>query len=284
MKTIKTQLKVGAEKPFQILHITDTHLMRADERDCARKVELAKSRKPVFPHTEEVFSKVCKLAQELKLPLIHTGDLMDFVSVKNLETVKKFTEENDVFMAAGTHDFSLFMGEAFEDATYRNQSLATVQKSFTNDIRASSRLLNGVNFVALDNGYYLFDEMQFAFLKNEAKKGYPIVLALHVPLFEEDLFHDLYYHREKFGMRALLEPCSYLAGVPEHLMKDYAPRFIEQQKADKLTEEMIAYIKAEPLIKAVLCGHVHCDADAYLKEGVPQIITGMETARIIQFT
>lgn len=283
MKRIKMQVRVGAEKPFEILHITDTHLIDADERDCERKIELAKNRKLVFPHTEEVFADICALASEKRIPIVHTGDLMDFVSVKNLERVKAFTDEYDLFISAGNHEFSLFMGEAFENEAYRNQSLATVQKSFKNDLRASSRVINGVNFVALDNGYYLFDEMQLAFLQAEAQKGYPIVLAVHVPIFEETLFHDLFYHREKFGMRPLRDPCAYIAGVPEALLKDYAPHLYQQQKQNEITERTIAYIKSEPLIKAVLCGHVHCDAEAWLKEGVPQIITGMETARIIEF-
>lgn len=283
MKTPTIQIKVGAETPFKIMHITDTHLMRVDERECERKLALAKSRYPVFPRVEENFAHICELADKLRIPIVHTGDFLDFVSMKNLETVKEFTEKYDVFTSAGNHDFSLFMGEAFEDADYRNQSLATVQKSFTNDIRASSRVINGVNFVALDNGYYLFDEMQFDFLEKEVEKGYPIVLALHVPLYEKQLFDDLYYNREKFGMRPLTYPCAYLAGVPNELLQRYADHLIKQQTPDKITLAMIEYIKEQPLIKAVLCGHLHCDAEALLKEGVPQILTGMDTARIIEF-
>lgn len=283
MTTVRTRLAIGATKPFEILHITDTHLMYADERDGERKIELAKNRKLVFPHAEEAFFEICALANELRIPIVHTGDLLDFVSVKNLEEAKKFTDEYDVFMSAGNHEFSLFVGEAFEDEAYRNQSLDRVQKVFKNDIRASSRVINGVNFVAIDNGYYLFDEKQLAFLQAEAKKGYPIVLAVHVPIFEEALFHDLFYHREKFGMCPLLDPCAYIAGVPEALLKDYAPHLYQQQKQNEVTERTIAYIKSEPLIKAVLCGHLHCDSEAWLKEGVPQILTGMETARIVEF-
>jgi hypothetical protein len=95
MKRIKMQVRVGAEKPFEILHITDTHLIDADERDCERKIELAKNRKLVFPHTEEVFADICALASEKRIPIVHTGDLMDFVSVKNfaccVELVEYFT-------------------------------------------------------------------------------------------------------------------------------------------------------------------------------------------------
>ena len=63
-------------------------------------------------------------------------------------------------MAAGNHEYSLYVGEAWEDAAYRNQSLATVQEAFINNIRMAARVIGGVNFVALDDGYYLFEEEQ----------------------------------------------------------------------------------------------------------------------------
>ncbi|MBQ2706718.1 MAG: metallophosphoesterase, partial [Clostridia bacterium] len=91
----------------------------------------------------------------------------------------KFCDENDVFFAAGNHEFSLYVGEAWEDADYRNQSLAKVQAAFGNDIRFSSRIIGGVNLVAIDDGYSRFDEEHLDLLKAEVAKGLPIVLLMH---------------------------------------------------------------------------------------------------------
>ncbi len=94
-------------------------------------------------------------------PLIHTGDLIDFVSWANLDFARQFCSRDDCIMAAGNHEFEAgHVGEAFEDEMYRNQVSERVQAAFANDIRFSSRLIGGVNFVAIDNGYYRIERWQ----------------------------------------------------------------------------------------------------------------------------
>lgn len=273
MKTLYNELNVGAQKPFKILHMSDTHLTYGDERDGERKVKLAKGREKLFTQAEDVLVLAADMAKEHDAVIMHTGDLIDFVSIANLERVEKFLDQTDCFVAAGNHEFSLYVGEAWEDAEYRNKSLATVQKSFKNDIRMSSRVINGVNFVALDDGYYLFEKEQLDFLKGEVEKGLPIVLLIHNPIYEEKLYSILSPTPGGIG---------YLTGVPDEitcLYKD-AHRY-KQQKADAITHETCDYIKNQPLIKAVLTGHIHCSYDGILREGVPQLITNCADIRVI---
>jgi hypothetical protein len=136
-----------------------------------------------------------------------------------------------------------------------------------------SRVVNGVNFVALDNGYSLFEPEQFEFLKGEAAKGLPMVLMMHTPLYEPALY-------EVMMGRC---PCAYLAGVPEEMMRCYPEDRYMQQLADGVTLEMMEYIAREPLVKAILTGHLHFDYESMYAERVPQIVTGIETARVIEF-
>ncbi|MBO5480575.1 MAG: metallophosphoesterase [Clostridia bacterium] len=282
MKKFTTKLFVGATKPFTIIHMSDTHITYADERDGERKVELSKARTPIFPDAEQMLVESVKLAKEYQAPIMHTGDLMDFVSTANLERVARFMRDCDCFVSAGNHEFSQYVGEAWEDAAYRNQSLAKVQAAFLNDIRMSSRVINGVNFVAIDDSYYLFEKQQLAFLKEEVKKGLPIILMLHNPIYEKQLFDNLIYHREELGLEPRQVPCAYLTGTPDIYMKDYDEHRFRQQKADEITKETVEYIKTQPLIKAALVGHVHCSIEAELCQGVPQIITGCTDLRVIQ--
>ena len=272
MNLIETTLNIGVEEPFQLIHLTDTHLTKADLRDGERKVTLAEKRAKYFPLADAVLDFVGKVAKDMGVPILHTGDLIDFVSVANLEKVKKFTDENDCFMAAGNHEFSLYVGEAKEDADYRNQSLAAVQAVFKNDIRMSSRVIGGVNFIALDNGYYLFEREQFNFLKSEVEKGLPVVLLLHNPLYEQSL-HELALNKE---------PCSYLVCVPEDLMRDYPKNRFEQQRADAITRETVNYIKSEPAIKALITGHLHFNYEGVFADSIPQIVTSCTDARLIK--
>ena len=275
MNIIHNTLEIGLEKPVRILHASDTHLPLADDRDEARKVELGISRTRAFPLAEQWLEEISRTAREMGLPIMHTGDIIDFVSVANLEAAKAFTEENDCFMAAGNHEFALYLGEALEDAAYRNQSLAKVSACYTNDIRMSSRIIDGLNFVALDNGYYKFDAEQLAFLKDQVALGLPIVLMIHTPLYEPAFYKDA---------MARFSDSSYLAGVPDALRAHYATDGLrDYQAADAITQETIDYIADEALIKVILTGHMHYDYDSVFAGRIPQLCTDCGTLRVVEF-
>ena len=274
MNIINTQINVGLEAPVRVLHISDVHLTLADMRDGERKVKLAEARKECFPYAEKVLQEAGKLAQEQNLTILTTGDLIDFVSLANLETTKAFIGGHDCFAAAGNHDFSLYVGEAWEDADYRNQSLEKVQACYKNDIRMSSRIIGGLNFIALDNGYYYFEPEQLAFLKQEAEKGLPMVLMFHTPL----------YDRELYDFELTRAPgCAYLTGVPEELMAHYEEYRYKQQKADAVTLETMDYIANQPLVKAILTGHLHINHEAMFAGRIPQLFSGDNSVRLIEF-
>ena len=276
MNIIRNTLNIGLGKTVRILHASDTHLPLADDRDEPRKVELGIARTRAFPQASQWLQEMSRASREMGLPILHTGDIIDFVSVANLEAVKSFTEENDLFMAAGNHEFALYLGEALEDAAYRNQSLPRVQACFTNDIRMDSRIIDGLNFVALDNGYYKFDAEQLAFLKEQAALGLPIILMIHTPLYEPAFYKDA---MERFSDSA------YLVGVPDELRANYASDGLrDYQAADAITRETIDYIAGEPLVKAILTGHMHYDYDSVFADRIPQLCTDCGTLRVVEFT
>lgn len=268
-----TQISIGLPSPVSVIHASDTHLTLADIRDGERKVALGANRLGGFPHAETVLDELGELSRGMGLPIFHTGDLLDFVSIPNLERARAFCQTHDLFLAAGNHEFSLYVGEAREDAAYRNQSLHAVQACFGNNIRMDSRVINGVNFVALDNGYYLFDEEQFEFLRGEVDKGLPVVLLMHVPLYEETLFAD----------EMSRNPCGYLVAVPEELMRGYPPHRYEQQLADETTRRVVDYIAAQPAVKAILAGHIHKAYEGVFAGRIPQLTVGCTDARIVEF-
>ena len=273
LNIIHTTLSVGAASPFTAIHASDTHLTYADIRDGQRKVDLISWRLPGFPHAETALTELGALSKELNAPILHTGDLSDHVALANLARVKAFTDTHDLFMATGNHEFSLYVGEAKEDAAYRNQSLPAVQACFKNNIRMDARVIGGVNFIALDNGYYTFEPEQFAFLKAEAEKGLPMVLMMHTPLYDPALYEIM------MGRC----PCAYLAGVPEELMRCYPEDRYVQQLPDEVTLEMMDYIAREPLVKAILAGHIHASCETVYAGRIPQLTVGCVDARVIEF-
>lgn len=271
MKFLENHIHIGIEKPFSVFHASDTHITFADGRDDERKIQLAINRARSFPFANENLCFIQSKAVTETKTLIYTGDLIDFVSELNIEKAKAFIDSIDCFMAAGNHEFSLYVGEAKEDTAYRNKSLKKVQAAFKNDIRMSSRELNGVLFVALDNSYYLIDEEQFKFLKSECEKGLPVILCMHTPLFSKDLYD---FSREGESIPA------YLMSVPEELMTDYSPDRYEQQKQDEITAEAYDYIINSDVIKALITGHIHKDYEGSLN-GKIQIATDISTLREI---
>ena len=274
MEVIKINLKIGVQKPFKVLHVTDTHLTLADKRDGERKLEHSKLRSKNFPNALNVLEFASKIAKEENALIVHTGDFIDFISTLNLETVEKFNKENNCVCVAGNHEFAQFVGEGCEDIENRNKNLAVVEKYFSNDIRIASKIVNGINFVALDNSYYNFDKEQFCFLREQVAKGLPIILLLHNPLYEKDLY-DLM-------MKSFSS--AYLVAVPENLMKDYPLNRYNQQLANDTTKEVVEYIANQPNIKAIFSGHMHFNYQGLVNKNLIQYITSCTDVRIFEIS
>ena len=276
MEFLTTQIRIGLESPVRVLHFSDTHLTRADLRDGERKVNLGDSRYGCFPNAEEVLQFASAKAQALDLPIVHTGDLCDFVSHANNEAVRAFTDEHDVFMVAGNHEFSLYVGEAWEDEAYKAQAYDSVQKVFPNDLTFASRVVNGVNFVSLMNGYYYVTEYQFKRMKREVKRGLPIVLMCHVPLYTPK-------HCES-NLRSNNNYASYVMGAPREITSnfrlnpnypaDHWKQCRKQQYSTDTTLEFIDWLKKQPELKAILCGHCHHFYEEQFSPTAVQYIVG----------
>ena len=268
---IHTHLHIGASAPFSFVHASDTHLTRADARDNARKNDLVQSRASFFPHAEEGYAALSALPPDTLIA--HTGDLLDFVSEANLDAARRLTETHDCFLAAGNHEFSQYVGEAWEDAAYRRQSFRRVQAAFRNPIRYACRRVNGVRLVAIDNGYYQIDPWQLDALEWEVEYGEPVILFMHTPLYTPDL--------AEYELSVKKHPCAYLLGAPEEMLAGYEPYRRRQQTPDKTTRDAIRFITTQPMIKAVFAGHLHHHYESAVTESLPQYVTGLDTLRMV---
>ena len=264
MELIKSEIRVGLDKPVKLLHVTDTHLDFADARDNARKQELAG--RMSSPHAEQYLYAHIAYAKENCDLLVHTGDLMDFVSCANVDKAREILADDHIFFIAGNHDYSQYVGEAWEDNAYRMNSYMQMGYGLGVPMFFNSRIVGGVNVVGIDNSYYRFEDWHLWRLKREAEKGLPIILAFHDPLFEQSLFD---YHLEH-----LSEKCTYLVGCDEEHLLQYDEFRAVQQRPDEATLRMIDYIKQEPLIKAILTGHLHFNYESRLTETLPQFVPG----------
>ena len=241
---------IGLEKPFSILHISDSHLTAAYEHENEKKQKLHTRRTKTFGgRQEEALADALAWAKQHVDFVVHTGDLIDWQSEANFQLVRKFF--GDTYIGSlGNHEFSPDMGysEPKEEHTeaFKDRTRDLLQSVYPFDVRFQSQVVNGVNFITLDDVYGYVTKEQVKRFKKEVKKGFPIVLCMHVPFFSDDMWRANVRFWDDKG------PMNYSA-LPE-IKSAY-----KVQQEDKVTRDFISYLKKEKLLKCILAGHLHYD-------------------------
>ena len=257
LKIIKTVLDIGLGHELKFLHITDVHIAFDDEGD-------ERGRFQYFENSPEYFEQVTAYAKQNSLVMLNTGDFLDFLSVRNFEHADKHLLSTDTIYAAGNHDFCHWVGKATEDYAYKWENIRHSAPHLPNNLYFYSRIIDGVNFVTLDDSYYLITDGQVELLRAEAAIGYPIVLGIHVPLFTRAQADKILSGGSK---------TTYLVGAPKEYTDKYPNDRSLLQLPDEATLRAIEYIQSEPMIKAIISGHTHINFEDTLKGGTPQITT-----------
>lgn len=257
-------VEIGLKNPFSVLHISDTHLTAAYP-DETQWLEFAEDRKRVFGGLQEhSLAEALAWAKMSVDCVIHTGDLIDFQSKANLDLVKRyFGSVGELLCTAGNHEFHCLPKEAGVKPTeaYNETCRAALDGAFERDLRFAARTVNGVTFVALENVYGFFTEDQVRRFREVAAKGLPMVLCLHVPIYTDGI-------RRTWGRFLAMGSRFADAAVP-------APEGdIRRQRDDPLTREFVAYLRKEPLLKAVLAGHLHLFAEDRFSPTAMEYVVG----------
>ena len=268
LKIAKTKLTAGAVKRFKIMHITDAHICRAYESEGEKLTSLAQRRaERAFGGEENVerfFDEAVSYGRDNCDIIAYTGDIYDFLSQSNFDYMEKAFAEKDYIYAAGNHDFCTAPGADKEDTRFKMRQLKTVAPHIKNNLIFYSRVINGVNLIAIDNSYYQFTEGQIAAFRAEAARGMPMLLFMHTP----------FYSKEQADYIMRKGNCAYLAAPPEELLARYPKERADYQRATESTVRMFRTILAESNVKAIFAGHTHENFDAVLEGGLPQYITG----------
>lgn len=244
-------IHVGLEKPVRILQFTDVHLSLADEVDGDDMKQHAASRRNVFfregeyPERDPVgfLQDALEYAKQFDCTVI-TGDVLDFTSHANCETAKRLLAGHDYLFCAGNHEFCPKVG--IPDSFDRMHEIyGDIQGNFRGSMYFESRIVGGLNLIAIDNSYYVWTEEQFALLRKEVERGYPILIFCHVPMTCNQLDHN-----------------------PPH--KDLHAS--EEEVA--VTRAMTKYIVEEPMIKGIFAGHWHKTMSPELPNGKPHHVIG----------
>lgn len=270
MDILKTTIQIGLPSPVKILHITDSHLCYANPQDGERKLALAKERQSQLERRPDQafqnFQNAVLYANDHCDLLVHTGDMIDFVSDENLKLARGLMDSSkNFFYVTGNHEFYRYVGEGWESQSFKMDIYPTVRAGLGRDMFFSDQEIKGLNIVGFDNGYHQFEPWQLDRLRREAAKGLPIILVMHSALFEQALFEkSLAEHQEQ---------CAWVTGCDEDHLLQYDEYHQIQQRPTPDTLRFIDYVQSQPLIKAVVAGHLHLNFESRLPGGTMQYVT-----------
>ena len=246
------KLHLGLKNPIRILQLTDVHLSLADDIDGEdMKAHAAERRRTfvkeaIYPERDPVgfLQEGLEYSKTFDCTVI-TGDVIDFTSHANLVLSEELLAGYDYMFCAGNHEFCPKVGipDSFER---KEKTLASLQTRYKGNLIFESRIVGGVNIVAIDNSCYIWTPEQFEALKGEVAKGLPILLFCHSPLTYHHMQHNPSHH-------------------------DLVP----SEEVVAFTKKVTQYIIDEPMIKAVFSGHMHITGKEELGNKTGYILGGL---------
>ena len=260
-------IHIGLPQPFSVLHISDTHLTAVYDDEPEYLVKFAKYRAKVFGGRQEEALRDSLAWAKMNVDyVIHTGDFIDFQTRANLDIVKRvFGEEKSLAASLGNHEFQRRIPDEKVDESsivtlrqYGALSMKLLAETFPFDISLQSTVVNGVNFVTLNQVCGFVTEKHVERFQAEVKKGLPIVLYMHCPFFTAELARasrKYWQFNRKFR-------------------QDNPGPMNSFQTNDPVTRDFIAYLKSETLLKGILTGHMHLTACDRFSPTAMQYIVG----------
>lgn len=255
-------IEAGAQKPFSVLHASDTHLTAAGPEDDRWKQEMARADTPIFgAQQEEALAEAIAYAKAHCHFLLHTGDLIDFISVANLDFVRRYLPK-DGHVALGNHEYSHYGWLVKKVGTAgpgRDETRRMLSASYHSRFPLAEKEINGVTFVAIDDADGTVSADQVAQFRHIVKRGRPIILCQHVPFYTPGICRA----GKRWWKKGTDE------ANPELSLTDFT-----RQRSDPVTRDFIGYLKTEPLLKGVLSGHLHLAVEDRFSPTAMQYVAG----------
>ena len=262
LQVLKTTVKIGLPEPVKLLHVTDTHVAYDDPgNNCGRQMFFDGG---VKDQIVNYFQQALAYAKENQLPIVHTGDLIDYISNRSLEYVANALDGIDYLFTGGNHDFCHCVGKLQLTMDYKWENIPKITPYIRKNMMFDSRLIGGLKVVMMDDSFLNIGATQLEMLKAEVARGYPILLCVHIPFFTPKQAETCLEHGHGY-LSIINEPLDY-----------YNPKYNYRCGRDITTDETrkaYDYIMHEPMIKCILAGHQHFNNEEVLENGLHQIIT-----------
>ncbi len=247
----------GLDKPFNILFVSDTHFTIEDERGRDfYKYSKRMGGKAVEPENygktngreKYLLASLEKAKKNQSELVILCGDIINFPSLASVEYIKNVMDESGLnwVYTAGNHDWH-YEGEPGINLDHRKKWTESNMKPLYQGQNPMyhSQILHNINFITMDNSLFEITDEQIEFFKGELKKGLPIILSVHVPLYLQG--HDINY---SWGNPLLNKEADYL----------YKMEGREPWPEEGLSENSFKFrdlVLNSPEVIGIFAGHIH---------------------------
>ena len=182
-------------KAFKVMFISDCHITIEDKRG-KPYYEYAKRMGGTAVNPENygksnsrdtILLASLDRAKEVQVDLVLLGgDIINFPSKASVELVKEIMDKSGLpwRYISGNHDWHYEgkKGTSFElREKWLQESIAPLYQG-ANPLYASY-VVNGINFIMIDDSTFEITEDQLSFFKKEIARGLPIILTMHIPLY-----------------------------------------------------------------------------------------------------
>jgi predicted MPP superfamily phosphohydrolase len=194
---LKTTIRIpDLADTLKIMQITDSHISITDDSEAEylkygermhkaymypRKHYSLDTSETTFAYLDDLLSKAKREKIDL---LLLTGDIVNFPSVVSVKYVYDRLMKTGIpwLYISGNHDWHYEGMEGSLDSlrkTWIERSLLPFYKGL--NPLFFSEIIDGINFVGIDNSTNQVNEKQVGFLKEQLKREEPVILLSHIP-------------------------------------------------------------------------------------------------------
>ena len=268
----------GLKKTTTVMHIADSHISVIDENEKefhGYSARMDKAYNPV-PHYKtgkqttpiDSFLELMDLAQNQNVDMmVLTGDIVNNPSKSSVRFVSGSVQKIGVpsIYVAGNHDWHYEGMQGSREKlrqTWIQNSLLPLYDG--KNPLYSSQVINGINFVTIDNSTYQVNEEQLNFYKKQMARSIPVVLLMHIPLYlPKDAERD---HVATFG-----DP-HWGWDIDHSFELERRERWGKSGNSPS-TIEFLDVVKKSTNLAAVLVGHTHRAKADKISETAVQYVT-----------
>lgn len=259
-KQIRTEELVieGVSGEYDLLFLTDTHMIVMDEEDSQQVADNAAPRYKMFVNKEgvpsaEQFDEWVEYADNKALDgVLLGGDIIDYPSDANIEHLKEQLAGFDMpyLYTLGNHDWTYpweYMTE-----TGKNTYLPLLEPYMDGNCAIQVQDFGEFLVVAVDNSGNQVSSAALEEYEETLKQGKPVILMVHVPFYNQSVLEKA---KTVWKSPVVLGGGSFGGIYPDA----NSQRFMELTTA------------ADSPVQAVLAGHVHFYDKAYI-EGEKKVL------------